>query len=207
MTLSKLFPRLLFACLTLSFAVSTTTQAQTEETRLRRVAASTTPSGVARLENDAVIISLADDSTERVVQQLTAPLAPALPLLNFNQMLLAAIEQRLGAPYVLGASGNRAFDCSGFVWSVFQSAGVNFDRTNARTLWQRFEPASLEDQSKFGTLIFFNNLGHVGIVADEGSFYHASSSQGVIRSPLNRYWLSRLDGFRRVRLPSQLLAE
>jgi len=45
-------------------------------------------------------------------------------------MMLAAIDMRLGTPYLLGATGPYRFDCSGFVWSVFQSAGVNFERSN-----------------------------------------------------------------------------
>ena len=41
-------------------------------------------------------------------------------------------------------------------------------------------------------------LAHVGVVADEHGFYHASRRHGVIYSPFNEYWTKRIDGFRKV---------
>jgi len=128
--------------------------------------------------------------------------ARGLDFSKYQPLLLAAIDQRLGAPYSWGAEGPSAFDCSGFVWSIFQSAGINFERGSARTLWSRFEPAAAEDQYKFGTLVFFSGLAHVGVVADANGFYHASRHHGVIYSPFNEYWVKRIDGFRRVPLPA-----
>ena len=49
-------------------------------------------------------------------------------------------------------------------------------------------------------MVFFSGLTHVGIVVDEKGFYHSSRRFGVIYSPFNNYWLSRIDGFRRVPL-------
>ncbi|MEJ7708865.1 MAG: C40 family peptidase [Pyrinomonadaceae bacterium] len=117
--------------------------------------------------------------------------------LQFKQLLSQQINHRLGAPYVYGAAGPWYFDCSGFVWSVFQAAGVTFERTSARSLWQDFAPVKSGEEYKFGTLVFFNNLRHVGIVVDETGFYHASRSNGVTYSPFNEYWTNRLDGFRK----------
>jgi cell wall-associated NlpC family hydrolase len=62
----------------------------------------------------------------------------------------------------------------------------------------------VEEQFKFGTLVFFSGLRHVGVVADEHGFYHASRRHGVIYSEFNEYWLKRIDGFRRVPLPVQV---
>jgi cell wall-associated NlpC family hydrolase len=42
-----------------------------------------------------------------------------------------------------------------------------------------------------------NRLGHMGIVADENGFYHASSSKGITYSPFKGYWEKRIVGFRR----------
>jgi peptidoglycan endopeptidase LytE len=128
-------------------------------------------------------------------------------VMPLNQLLMAAIDTRLGSPYVYGSSGPYTFDCSGFVWSVFQSAGIRFDRGSARYLWSRFAPATNDEERQFGTLVFFNGLSHVGIVVDGNGFYHSSRSYGVIYSPFNKYWASRIDGFRRVPLPLQLQAK
>jgi peptidoglycan endopeptidase LytE len=146
-----------------------------------------------------------DEGVSILENDLVAPppaLEPKLPItFGFENLLSAAIRARLGAPYVFGAVGPDRFDCSGFVWSVFQSAGIYFERASVRTLWTRFAPPPRGEELKFGTLVFFNGLDHVGIVADQYSFYHASRSRGVTRSPFSKYWLERLDGFRRVPLP------
>lgn len=115
-----------------------------------------------------------------------------------NQRLLQSIQSKLGIPYVYGSEGPRSYDCSGLVWSVFQSAGISFERGSAGSFWRKFEPVNDNDKYKFGTLVFFNGLGHVGIVADENGFYHASSSKGVTYSPFAGYWEKRIVGFRRI---------
>jgi cell wall-associated NlpC family hydrolase len=66
-------------------------------------------------------------------------------------------------------------------------------------------PVSGDDRFKFGTLVFLNGLGHIGIVADENGFYHASSSKGITYSPFKGYWEKRVVGFRR--LPATVPAE
>jgi len=127
--------------------------------------------------------------------------APGAGFIKFQPLLLAAIDERLGSRYRWGATGPDRFDCSGFVWSIFQATGISFERASARNLFARFAPAPEEEQFKFGTLVFFSNLTHVGVVADEHGFYHASRRHGVIYSEFNEYWLKRIDGFRRVPLP------
>ena len=126
--------------------------------------------------------------------------------LRFNQTLMSAIDSRLGSRYVWGAAGPHVFDCSGFVWSSFQAIGVDFGRGSARSYWARFAPAREDEKFKFGTLVFFNNLSHVGIVADANGFYHASRHKGVVYQEWNKYYLSRIDGFRRVPMQTPLLA-
>lgn len=215
MTVKSLFPRSLAVCSVLALLTLTAT-AQTEDTRPRQVTItpttqsiiSTNTGSAPRLETDAVIISLADlVTTPSIPSGITSSTAGSSRLAQLEQMLHAAIDTRLGAPYVYGASGPSRFDCSGFVWSVFQSAGVPFERTSARAFWSRFQPASHEDRTRFGTLVFFNNLSHVGIVADEHGFYHASSSRGVTYSTFSGYWSSRIDGFRRIPIEQILMAE
>jgi len=117
---------------------------------------------------------------------------------NFNQRLMFSIQTKLGIPYLYGSEGPNRYDCSSFVWKVFQEAGISFTRTSARTFWNQFEPVYGDDRFKFGTLVFFNKLGHVGIVADENGFYQASSSKGITYSPFKGYWEKRIVGYRRI---------
>lgn len=123
----------------------------------------------------------------------------------FNSRLAQVMDSKLGIPYRYGATGNKSIDCSGLVWMVFQEAGLNFERTSALNYWREFEPVSGDDKFKFGTLVFFNDLGHVGIVVNDKGFYHASSSKGVTYSSFDGYWEKRIVGYRRI--PMSLLAK
>jgi cell wall-associated NlpC family hydrolase len=111
---------------------------------------------------------------------------------------MSAIQQRMGIPYLYGSSGPNRYDCSGFVWAAFLQAGMPFERTSARSLWQMSETVTGDERFKFGTLVFFNGLGHMGIVADAEGFYHASSSKGITYSKFAGYWGKRIVGFRKL---------
>ncbi|HEV2885240.1 MAG TPA: C40 family peptidase [Pyrinomonadaceae bacterium] len=200
MPCKKLFPYALAACFALGI-IPTSAAAQTGDIRQRQVALATEtingPNGPA-LESEPVIISLA---SEEDINRAKSVVTKTGIDFQFKQMITAAIDQRLGTRYVWGGTGPSGFDCSGFVWATFRSAGIEFERGSARTLWGRFAPPAPGEQYKFGTLVFFSNLAHIGIVADENGFYHASRHHGVVYSPFNKYWTSRIDGFRTVPVP------
>jgi cell wall-associated NlpC family hydrolase len=201
MMFKKLFPCALVACFALNLMLATA-NAQSSLDRSRQVTIASKFNGDSTLVNDFQIISEASPasikSAERVVSSST---------LRFEQTLMSAIDSRLGSPYVWGATGPYVFDCSGFVWSSFREIGINFTRMSARNLWGLFPAPREEEKFKFGTLVFFSGLTHIGIVADEKGFYHASRHHGVVYAPFNDYWLKRIDGFRRVPLSTPALAE
>jgi cell wall-associated NlpC family hydrolase len=198
----KLFPYALAACfaLVLPFAAA----AQTGDSRVKLVGKKFEPFPATKAaapatitkEAEPVIISLASAEDIKASKPLTTTKGGGN--LQFRELITSAIDERLGSRYSWGATGPSAFDCSGFVWSTFQAAGIGFERASARTLWSRYSAPAPEEQYKFGTLVFFSNLAHVGIVADEHGFYHASRHHGVVYSPFNDYWLKRIDGFRTV---------
>ena len=115
-----------------------------------------------------------------------------------SSKMLNSISAKLGIPYLYGSAGPNRYDCSGFVWAVFKDAGIDFERSSARTLWQMSIPDEGDERFKFGTLVFFNNLGHIGIVADKEGFYQASSSKGITYSKFEGYWQNRIVGYRRL---------
>ena len=199
----KLFPYALAACFAIGMLPALAAAQSSDETP-RQVAQTTETYNLSALDDDPVIVSLASAANLKPATSFTAKSGPDF---QFKQLITAAIDERLGAPYSWGATGPSAFDCSGFVWSTFHSVGIDFERGSARTLWARFTVPGPEDQYKFGTLVFFSGLAHVGIVADEHGFYHASRHHGVVYSPFNEYWLSRIDGFRRVALPVQQITD
>ena len=194
MLFRKLFPQALALCFVLGIYSSAI--AQTEEMRPRQVAQTKPTFNQTPLDEDEpVLISEASAEDIYRAKLVTDKAAVSLP---FHQLITAAIDDRLGSRYKWGATGPSAFDCSGFVWSTFRAVGIDFERGSARTLWSRFSAPAPEEQYKFGTLVFFSNLAHIGIVADEKGFYHASRHHGVVYSTFSEYWLKRIDGFRTV---------
>ena len=196
----RLFPYALALCSALCLC-SLATFAQ--NARPRQVDATTKATALA---DEPVIVSVAENETANEEAKPVKALrsSGSAPMPRFQQLISAAIDERLGSHYRWGGTGPNAFDCSGFVWATFHSVGIDFERGSARTLWGRFEAPAATEQFKFGNLVFFSGLRHVGIVADEHGFYHASRHHGVVYAPFNDYWLKRIDGFRRVPLPAQL---
>lgn len=187
------------------------TNSQTSPTTVKRTVLSspTTNPNQSRptLNQDIVVVGQPKTSQPLVKNTAsTRPIAPMTTSANprlvyspsFNDRLYTSIQSKLGIPYLYGSMGPNRYDCSSFVWKVFQEAGLGFTRTSARTFWNQFEPVFGDERYKFGTLVFFNNLGHVGIVADENGFYQASSSKGITYSPFKGYWEKRIVGFRRI---------
>ena len=106
----------------------------------------------------------------------------------------------LGRPYVYGANGPNAFDCSGFTSYVYRHFGVSLPRT-ARSQFSAGSAVSRDNLAP-GDLVFFNTvgyLGHVGLYIGGGDFIHAASSGRVKISSLNEgYYRTRYAGARRV---------
>lgn len=169
---------------------------------IQQVTVQKTSSSRPILTNQIVVVG-ANKTPESLVKK-TALAAPAVALpaapavAAFNRRLTQAMDSKLGIRYVYGSTGPYTYDCSGLVWSVFQEAGLNFTRSSARNYWQEFDPVYGDDRYEFGTLVFFNGLGHVGIVVDDKGFYHASSSKGVTYSSFEGYWGKRIVGFRKI---------
>jgi cell wall-associated NlpC family hydrolase len=212
MVLRKLFPRTLVGAL-LVVTMSSVALAQNRP----RTTSQTAEANEVSCSPDELMVVATPAAVEtkpawEAKPKPTIDLAPSIStkepgFMRFQPLLSAAIDERLGARYRWGATGPDRFDCSGFVWSIYQSVGITFERGSARTLFSKFAPPAAEEQYKFGTLVFFNGLAHVGVVADEHGFYHASRRHGVIYSPFNDYWLKRIDGFRRVPMPAMQITD
>lgn len=99
----------------------------------------------------------------------------------------------LGKPYVYGATGPNAFDCSGLTQYVYNKFGVNISRT---TYTQVNEGTKVnKNDLKAGDLVFFNTEGsisHVGIYIGNGEFIHAPrSGKPVMVSSLSDGYYSK----------------
>ena len=196
MIFRKLFPRVFVACFALGLAAGAAAQTNDFDSRPRVVLTNK----ITARPIEKAPVTYPPPRTENRAPGMSASERALLG--RFNTELLTAIESHLGSSYHFNTTGPDTFDCSGFVWRAFQDVGVNFQRGPARSYWATFAAPPKEEEFKFGTLVFFSGLTHVGIVADEKGFYHSARHGGVVYSPFNDYWLSRIDGFRRVPLDS-----
>lgn len=109
------------------------------------------------------------------------PQAPNLDLGNAQQVrakkALRAAESKIGAPYVYGAAGPNAFDCSGLTSWAFKQAGKTIPRDSYGQMGGGTQVSGLANAQP-GDILVFNGGGHVGIYAGNGMFVH-SSTEGV----------------------------
>jgi len=118
--------------------------------------------------------------------------------------LLRTARSLIGVPYKWGGDNpKRGFDCSGFIWFVYNVHDINLPRVS----WQQYKVGQQLEygQLRPGDLMFYriNRKGkslHVGILTDRGTFIHApSSGKRVMESSLNNiYWRQKYIGARRV---------
>ena len=72
--------------------------------------------------------------------------------------------------------------------------GILMKRTTARKFYMILKPVPKEEQGSFGTLVFFDDLKHIGIIDTPKAFYHAQVSAGTNRSEMNSFWEKRFTG-------------
>ena len=113
-----------------------------------------------------------------------APLpAPALQQ-SAGEKALQAAESKIGSPYVYGAAGPNAFDCSGLVQWAFGQAGVGVPRTSQAQV-SAGTPVAQSDLRP-GDIVSFYGGGHSAIYAGNGNVVHAATSgQPVAIAPLS----------------------
>lgn len=110
-------------------------------------------------------------------------------------------QRYIGAPYRFGGVSPTGFDCSGFVWYVFNQNGKSLPRT-ADVQFKIGKPV-FQNELQRGDLVFFSTYepgpSHCGIYLEAGKFIHASSSRGIMISKLDDvYWKPRYIGAKRI---------
>lgn len=97
---------------------------------------------------------------------------------TMGQRIVEIAKQYIGAPYVWGGTTPRGFDCTGFVYFVYKTAGVPIPRDIGGQL--AAGPRIDSNDLLPGDVVYFQNtykagLSHVGIYVGGGSFIHAVS--------------------------------
>ncbi len=126
------------------------------------------------LEPEPVVVEAAtrdydrNDQSEAVDEYVSTP-----PPAASASGVVATALQYVGYPYVYGASGPNAFDCSGFTQYIFGLHGIalprtSYDQGGAGTI------VSAADAQP-GDLVILNGGGHVAIYMGDGQIVHAST--------------------------------
>ena len=102
---------------------------------------------------------------------------------------IAFARAQIGKPYVWGATGPNAYDCSGLVQAAFRQAGVNLPRVTQQMILSgvAVDRANLQP----GDLVF-PDLGHVQIFTGGGMVVEAPRTGLRVREvPLWGVWRAR----------------
>ncbi|WP_026693368.1 LysM peptidoglycan-binding domain-containing protein [Peribacillus kribbensis] len=123
------------------------------------------------------------------------------PAVNVNALLNKA-KKYIGVPYVYGGTTPSGFDCSGFVYYVYNQAGYKIQRQSSASYFSTGKPVSVPAP---GDLVFFSGttggkeISHMGIYMGDGQFIHANSDKGIEITSVNvSYYKNRLLGYKRL---------
>jgi cell wall-associated NlpC family hydrolase len=161
-------------------------QARTH-TRERQARASRALARVqATLAEQKALLAATDSRVVELAGQAGIVLDGAVTAGPVAERAIAAARTRLGAPYVWGATGPSAFDCSGLTQWAYRQAGVVIPRTS-RQQYAGLPHVPL-DQLAPGDLVFYatdvNNpatIHHVGMYLGGGLSIYAPETGDVVK--------------------------
>jgi cell wall-associated NlpC family hydrolase len=90
------------------------------------------------------------------------------------QVAVNTAMAQIGKPYVWGATGPNAYDCSGLTSSAYRAAGVSIPRTS-RAQSTAGVPVSRADLKPGDLIFFYSPVGHVGMYIGNGQMVHSST--------------------------------
>ncbi|MDT0570457.1 NlpC/P60 family protein [Streptomyces sp. DSM 3412] len=128
-------------------------------------------------------------SSTAAQRSLAGPVSPASATTDApNSRAAAAVSyaySKIGSPYVWGATGPNAFDCSGLTLAAYRAAGVSLPRTTYSQI--NAGPRVARSELRPGDLVFFySGISHVGIYIGNGQMIHAPNPSAPVRvAPLD----------------------
>ena len=114
------------------------------------------------------------------VPSIKPPKAIGTPQQVRAQEALRYAESKIGSPYVYGAAGPNAFDCSGLTMMAWAQAGVGLPHSSSAQMGSGARVSS--NNLKPGDLVFYYSpVSHVGIYIGNGQIVHAANpGTGVV---------------------------
>jgi cell wall-associated NlpC family hydrolase len=121
------------------------------------------------------------------VSPSVSQVSPADALRVRGEHIVAAARAQRGKPYRFGATGPRAFDCSGLTGYVYRTVHIALPRT-AQQQYRAARPVS-RAEARPGDLVFWlhgRHAYHVGVYAGGGRVWHAPKQGDRVK--LARIW-------------------
>ncbi|MEO0582908.1 MAG: C40 family peptidase [Bacteroidota bacterium] len=148
---------------------------------------------------DESVASQSDPKAEPEATPAPKPTPTPKPAPQSQSKIQKVVKKAMsyeGTPYKYGGTTSKGMDCSGLVYTSYQSIGKTLPRVS-RDMPTAGTPVKRSSLKK-GDLVFFNSGGgrtinHVGIVVSVSGtnvqFIHTTTSKGVRLDPLNEgYW-------------------
>lgn len=161
-------------------------------------AASTASAGAAQAAKQGRPTT-AGEQKNTASQKMAATNAPSQRKVS---SLEALAKSWIGTKYVYGGTSRSGIDCSGYVMQLYKEYyGISLPH-NAATIYKDSRGSSVSRGSlKEGDLVFFGSfwkIDHIGVYLSGDRFTHASTSKGVMISPMSdNYWMPKYQGARR----------
>ncbi|SEG62754.1 Cell wall-associated hydrolase, NlpC family [Actinacidiphila yanglinensis] len=144
---------------------------QSELRRAQALLASLTPAQRATVDPpDGTDIALSDAAATRGTSR--TPLGTDAAPSARAARAVAFAYRAIGLPYVWGATGPGAYDCSGLTQAAWKAAGVSLPRTTYTQINAGTRVG--ESELRPGDLVFFySGISHVGLYIGHGEMIHA----------------------------------
>lgn len=114
--------------------------------------------------------------------------------------LISTAKSMQGVGYSWAGTTPSGFDCSGFIYYVYNEAGMDIGRNSTDGFYNR---SYYVNKPQVGDLVFFKNtyksgISHMGVYLGNDQFIHAGTSTGVaIASVHSSYWSKHFEGYKR----------
>ena len=140
-------------------------------------------------------------NTEFVTTNQESQISPKVKNTTLKDSIVAYGMEYLETPYVTAGCSENGFDCSGFVYFVFQHFDIKTPRSSAA--FEDFGKEIPIDLVEKGDVLLFlsptrNEIGHIGIVSKadgmKSDFIHASSGremQVIVTNLTNKGYTQR----------------
>jgi len=134
----------------------------------------------------ALLGKLKADARQRVVEASrgSTPVPADVPASGRAAIAVHYAMAQIGKPYVYGAAGPNAFDCSGLTMAAWGAAGVGLSHSSSAQYSQgtHVSPSQLQP----GDLVFYYSpISHVGMYIGHGMIVNAENpSAGIRVAPL-----------------------